>query len=81
MCMHMGVGVGDVCVLESGFSVRVAVLVHYIKQYKIKYGCGKLKFLDKQKSTRDSILFFSRQVLLMTLWDGNGWMHSPICIV
>lgn len=50
--MHMGVGVGDVCVLESGFSVRVVVLVHYTKQFKIKYGCGKLKFLYKQNQEK-----------------------------
>lgn len=40
MCMHMGVGVGDVCVLERGLSVRVVVLVQYSVQSENKIWMG-----------------------------------------
>lgn len=40
MCMHMGVGVGDVCVLERGLSVRVVVLVQYTGQSENKIWMG-----------------------------------------
>lgn len=44
MCMRMGVGVGDVCVLESGCSVRGIILVNYNRQIQN----NKLKLYYKQ---------------------------------